>query len=54
MLYLVAILFFIVLLYLYLQTIIPLKSMQNAAKEYAAGHYDYPMPTYTEIGRAHV
>ena len=28
----VAILFFIVLLYLYLQTIIPLKSMQNAAK----------------------
>ena len=43
----VAILFFIVLLYLYLQTTIPLKSMQNAAKEYAAGHYDYPMPTYT-------
>lgn len=41
-----SVILFILLLYLYLQTIIPLKSMQNAAKEYAAGHYDYPMPTY--------
>lgn len=43
----VAIILFILLLYLYLQTVIPLKSMQTAAREYAAGHYDYPMPTYT-------
>ena len=39
-------LLFIALLFLYLQTVIPLKSMQQAAKEYAAGHYDYQMPEY--------
>lgn len=43
----VSVILFFLLLYLYLQTVIPLKSMQNAAKEYAAGHYDYPMPKYT-------
>lgn len=42
----VAVILLLVLLYLYLQTVIPLKSMQQAAKEYAAGHYDYPMPSY--------
>ena len=42
-----SVILFILLLYLYLQTVIPLKSMQNAAKEYAAGHYDYPMPAYS-------
>lgn len=42
----IAVILFLLLLVLYLQTILPLRGMQQAVKEYAAGHYDYDMPTY--------
>lgn len=34
---------FIVIFLLYIQTVYPLKAMTKAAKEYASGHFDYPM-----------
>ncbi|MDY2698802.1 MAG: HAMP domain-containing sensor histidine kinase, partial [Lachnospiraceae bacterium] len=43
----IAVILFILLFGLYLQTSLPLKAMKQAAKEYAAGHYDYDMPAYS-------
>ncbi len=33
----------IILLALYLESVLPLKAMTKAAKEYSSGHFDYPM-----------
>ena len=42
-LFIVSGIIFFILLLLYIQTVYPLKAMTKAAKEYASGHFDYPM-----------
>lgn len=38
-----SVLLLLAMLYLYFQTVIPIKAMTKATREYAAGHFDYPM-----------
>ena len=42
-LFILSVIVLIILFALYLESVLPLKSMTKAAKEYSSGHFDYPM-----------